>query len=260
MTHRPNVRLIIIDPAGSYIGRTGVNENRDAELRSLLDPMAELAARRRVTIILVKHLNKGAGSKAVHRVSGSVGYVNAVRAAFIVDPDPDDPTRKLFLPPHFNIGPTPPGLAYTLRSLEEDEQRGVLANFPRLGEEEAAALGPQLFRAQWVGRVDISADEALSDKRLRRDPTKVNQCAVWLEGFLSRYAYPSNEIRAAAEREGFTFDNQKEAKAKLRRDGKLWNKKSNEPGGDWWSGLGRPETWTPRPGDPADRTADTATT
>src|SRR5262249_4851137 len=65
LVQRPEARLVIIDPAGSYIGRAGVDENKDAELRSLLDPLAELAARRDVVIFLVKHLNKGASAKAV---------------------------------------------------------------------------------------------------------------------------------------------------------------------------------------------------
>ena len=34
-------------------------------LRALLDPLAEMAARRRVTVLLVKHLNKGVSARAV---------------------------------------------------------------------------------------------------------------------------------------------------------------------------------------------------
>ncbi len=70
---RPNVRAVVIDPAGAYIGKSGVDDHKDSELRSLLDPMGELAARQRVTIFLVKHLIKGATIKAVHKVSGSAG-------------------------------------------------------------------------------------------------------------------------------------------------------------------------------------------
>ena len=34
-------------------------------------------------------------AKAVHKVSGSTGYVNTVRAAFLVAPDPQDEGKKL---------------------------------------------------------------------------------------------------------------------------------------------------------------------
>ena len=36
----------------------------------------EMAAKMRVTVVIVKHLNKGVNAKAVHKVSGSAGYVN----------------------------------------------------------------------------------------------------------------------------------------------------------------------------------------
>src|SRR5262249_45617376 len=101
--------------AGAYIGRAGCDYHRDSELRALLAPLAELAAKRRVAVVLVKHLNKGVSARAVHKVSGSTGYVNSVRAAFLVAPDPQDPDRKLFLPLKFNIGPKPQGFAFRLK-------------------------------------------------------------------------------------------------------------------------------------------------
>src|SRR5207244_482487 len=79
---RPEGRLVVVDPAGAYIGKSGIDDHKDSDLRALLGPLAELAARHAVTILLVKHLNKGVTAKAVHKVGGSVGYVNAVRAAF----------------------------------------------------------------------------------------------------------------------------------------------------------------------------------
>ena len=82
----PAVRLAVIDPAGAYVGAAKVDDYKESELRALLAPLAELAARRNVTIVLVKHFVKGATAKAVYKVGGSVGYVNTVRAAFVVVP------------------------------------------------------------------------------------------------------------------------------------------------------------------------------
>src|SRR5262249_557825 len=72
----PEIRLVCIDPAGAFISRAGVNENKDADLRSILGPLSEAANQTGAAIILIKHLNKGTGLSAVQRVSGSVGYVN----------------------------------------------------------------------------------------------------------------------------------------------------------------------------------------
>src|SRR5262249_33598487 len=160
-----------------------------------------------VTIILVKHLNKGVTAKAVHMVSGSAGYVNAVRAAFLVAPDPQDEGKKFLLPLKFNLGPKPRGLAYRLQALDPAEADGLLAPFDRLAGEDRDLLASQLFRPEWLGRVDDDPDAVMSQAaRKERDPSRVDACAEWLEQFLEGYAYPSDEIRQAAKEAGYTFD------------------------------------------------------
>jgi hypothetical protein len=247
----PSIRLVVIDPAGAYIGRSGVDDYNDSQLRSLLGPMAELAARREVTILLIKHLVKGATTKAVHKVGGSAGYVNAVRAAFVVAPDTENADRKLFLPLKFNLGPKPSGLAYRMRSLEPYEQQRILDGYcAHLDAQDRDRLAGQLFRIEWLGAVDVDADRVLGEQA-RRDggPNKVERAMEWLTEFLASYAYPSDEIKAAAKEAGFTFDNLKEAKARLKEKG-LHNSNKAEFGGGWWSGFGAPESWVLRPSTP----------
>jgi hypothetical protein len=247
LKQRPKVRLVVIDPAGAYIGRTGVDDHKDSELRSLLDPMAELAARYRVTILLVKHLNKGATTKAIHKVSGSTGYVNAVRAAFVIAPSQEEESIKLLLPLKFNIAKKPTGLSYALESLTPQEAESLLAQFGHLGAEDRARLAEQLFRVTWLGPVTTDADSLFAQAaRGKRDGNKVKACAEWLERFLKEYAYPSDEIVEAAKREGFTFDNVKEAKAQLMAKG-LQSSNRGRFQGAWWSGFGFPDAWNLRP-------------
>jgi putative DNA primase/helicase len=50
---RPDVRLIVIDPITSYMGR--VDSHRTTDVRSVLEPLAEMAARRRVAILAITH-------------------------------------------------------------------------------------------------------------------------------------------------------------------------------------------------------------
>jgi hypothetical protein len=248
---RPGIRLVVIDPAGAYVGRSGVDDYNDSELRSLLGPMAELAARRQVTILLVKHLVKGATSRAVHKVGGSAGYVNTVRAAFVVAPDREDADKKLFLPLKFNLGPRPAGLAYRMRPLDPLDQRAIFDKYgSHLDAPDQDRLGEQLFRIEWLGTVDVDAEQVLSEQaRRQRDPNKVEKCMEWLKQFLASYAFPSDEILAAAKKEGFTFDNLKEAKAKLKDNG-LRHSNRGRLAGDWWSGFGDPDSWTLRPSTP----------
>jgi hypothetical protein len=249
LERQPNVRLVVIDPAGAYVGKAGVDDHKDSELRTLLDPMAELAAERRVTFIIVKHLNKGVTAKAVHKVAGSAGYVNAVRAAFIVTPDPaGEEGRRLLLPLKFNLGPKPQGLAYRPVTLTQEEQHRALKGYGDLPDDDLDHLARQLFRVEFLGPVDVNPDDAMSEPAKReRGPNKVEKCAEWLAGFLKDYAYPSEEIKAAAYKQRFTFDNVKEAKALLRADQGLRHSNKGRFQGTWWSGFGDPDTWQLRP-------------
>jgi hypothetical protein len=244
----PNIRLVVIDPAGAYIGRSGVDDYNDSQLRSLLGPMAELAARTQVTILLVKHLVKGATAKAVHKVSGSAGYVNAVRAAFVVAPDGEDTDKKLFLPLKFNLGPRPSGLAYRMRSLDTLEQATILDEYGQhLDQPDRDRLAQQLFRIAWEGTVNTTADAVMADPaRQERGPGKVDQAAEWLEQFLGRYAYPHAEIIAAGEAAGHTRDNLFRARRdKLNEKIKASNR--GQFGGQWYWGPGNPDSWVIRP-------------
>jgi hypothetical protein len=108
---RNNVRLVIIDPVSSYLGK--IDSHKNADVRSVLDPLSEMAARLRVAVICNNHFSKGGGS-ANSKVIGSVAFVNAVRAAFIVTPDSEDETRRLLLPSKKNIGTMGSGLAYRI--------------------------------------------------------------------------------------------------------------------------------------------------
>jgi len=104
--------LVIIDPITSYLGR--VDSHKNAELRSVLEPLGKMAARLRVTVIANTHLSKASVGSANSRVIGSVAFVNHSRATFIVTADAEDRGRRLFLPSKTNLGKPRDGLAYRI--------------------------------------------------------------------------------------------------------------------------------------------------
>ena len=104
--------LVIIDPITSYLGK--VDSHKNADIRSVLEPLGKMAAKRHVTIIANTHLSKASDGSANSRVIGSVAFVNHARAAFIVTADPDDTGRRLFLPSKTNLGKPREGLAYRI--------------------------------------------------------------------------------------------------------------------------------------------------
>jgi putative DNA primase/helicase len=104
---------VFIDPISSYMGRD-VDSHVDADVRSVLGPVAALAAKYQAVVIGIMHLNKSTDVKALYRAGGSIAYVAAARAAFAVAADPDDEERHLFFPVKMNLAPDPPALAYRL--------------------------------------------------------------------------------------------------------------------------------------------------
>jgi putative DNA primase/helicase len=108
-------RLVVIDPISAYLGRNV--ENANAEMRSLLAPLAALAAERHLAVLVVSHLRKGEGA-AMYRTLGSMALVAACRSAWIVCRDPDDPRRRcLLLPVKNNLAGDVGGLAYSIEPL-----------------------------------------------------------------------------------------------------------------------------------------------
>lgn len=168
------VRFVAIDPPTAYLG--GVDDHKNAELRGLLSPLKNWAARHRIGIVFNTHVNKPQGAKveAMMRVMGSVAWVNAVRAGHMFARDPADPERRLFVGMKLNIGKERKGLAYRI------VETGSLA------------------RVEWLGEVDTTADEAINREKRKRDVV----AADWLEQlFAQEMEVPSRRIFDTAKAE-----------------------------------------------------------
>jgi putative DNA primase/helicase len=137
-------RLLIIDPISCYCGKTDSHKNN--EVRAVLAPLAELAARRGIAVVSVTHLRKSEGA-AVHRAMGSLAFIAAARAAWCVTRDKADEKRRLFLPLKNNLGNDQSGLAFRF----------------------APASGHTVPALEWFAEpVTTTADEALEPERKPR--------------------------------------------------------------------------------------------
>jgi hypothetical protein len=169
LAQRRDVALVVIDPVSAYL--SGVDTHINADVRAILAPLGELAAKHGVAIVCVSHLNKGGANKhnagdALLRVSGSLAFVAAARAAYIVTRDQGDPPRRLFLPAKNNVGKELPGLAFTVESHE-------LAN------------GVETSRVLWEPEpVAITADEAMAAPMADEDRTMTDEATDLLRELL----------------------------------------------------------------------------
>jgi hypothetical protein len=188
----PQCRLIVVDPVSAYLD--GADSHNNAEVRGVIAPLSELASDIGAAIIFVTHLNKGTGGSALYRATGSLAFVAAARAAFLVTRDKGDPARRLFLPLKNNLGPDTTGMAYRIEEVD-----GV----PRVAWEDEC--------------ISISADEALGrdDDQGDHESTLAGDAAEWLSDVLSGGPVPSNEVKKHAKEAGYSWATIRRAQAAL---------------------------------------------
>jgi putative DNA primase/helicase len=195
---RENVKLVIIDPVSSYLGK--VDSHKNADVRSVLEPLGEMAARLRVAIICNNHFSKGGGS-ANSRVIGSVAFVNQARAAFIVTPDEDDDTRMLLIPSKMNIAPIRHGLAYRIE--------GCLIEF----EGKEIATSRIMYEST---PITITADQALAamdgNGQARTDKAEASD---FLQDILANGPLPAKQVKAEATEAGISAKSLRSAREAL---------------------------------------------
>lgn len=208
-----DVAMIVIDPVTAYCG--GIDTHRTSDVRGMLAPLAELAREHATAVICVSHLRKDRGD-ALRSVTGSLAWVAAARAMYIVARDPNDETRRLMLPAKNNLGEDRTGLAYSI---------------------EAATVGEGIAtsRVSWHAEaVTVSADDALSADA--GDPaarSERNSAADWLADLLAAGPLPAREVRRHADEAGYAWRTLHRARdaagVTVRREG-------YGPGGQWmWS-------------------------
>ena len=180
--------LIVIDPITAYLGSSDSHKN--AEIRALLAPLSDLAAKHSAAVVCVSHLNKSGSGEALMRVTGSLAFVAAARAAFLIAKDPENDTRRLFLPLKNNIGKDHTGLAFSLQSAQVKSTAGLIETSSVMWESEA---------------VTVTADEAMVPLGDPEERGALDDAKDFLKGLLANGQVPSKQIRADAEGAGYSW-------------------------------------------------------
>ncbi len=232
----PDCRLVIIDPITAYLGRA--IECINAEVRRVMNRLNQLATRHRVAILAISHLRKQQGA-ALHRAMGSLAFVAAARAAWLVTKHPnsqkpengesataDSPSnepahasRRLLLPIKNNFAPDTTGLAFSIDSplpLPPGEGRGE--GREGRGEESkgpSEKSSPRIQTAsmptvEWSPEpIDMVADSVAFvpiNRRSGRPDVERQEAVRWLRQQLAAGVRPSVDVEACATANGFKDD------------------------------------------------------
>lgn len=169
-----DVALVIIDPVTAYLGET--DSHKAADVRAVLAPLGEVAARHGAAIVAVSHLRKSGAGEALLQVTGSLAFVAAARAAYIVGKDQTDPARRLMLPVKNNLGDDQTGYAFRIESV-------------------GLPGGIRTSRVTWEAeRVTMTADEALAPAQATEERDTVTEAAEFLRSLLADAPMPAKRV------------------------------------------------------------------
>lgn len=115
-----DIKLVIIDPVSAYLGMgKDVDSHKDKDVRGVLTPVANLAEKHNVTILGVLHLNKSTELGAIYRVSGSMAFVAAARAVWLLERekrDEEDKSLRYFTPIKTNLSVDPESIVFKIEN------------------------------------------------------------------------------------------------------------------------------------------------
>lgn len=248
----PSVKLVVIDPVTGVLGRRKQNDQGD--VREGLQRILQVAIETGVAVVAVTHTNKSTDTaKAIDRVLGSVAFVNVPRAVFMVMRNATDNDQRLLLSIKGNLAKGRPARAFRMVKpdpavVAEMEQSADLSH---LNADDRKSLFNQVYTVQWEDApADVDADELLRQSRSRGDaPSERKNIKAWLEVLFCEFAWPSEEIDAAARALDFSLRTMNVARKELKDAGKISCKPKGQ-GKDkvfWWGPGTNSRLWIKRP-------------
>lgn len=113
---RTNAKLLVLDPLSAYVGEE-TRINTANEVRRQFRPLIELAKEQRCAILIVHHMNKNTGQKAINRGVGTVDIVAAARSVLLVGrTDKDRPDERILAQVKSNLAPTGSAIVFSVGS------------------------------------------------------------------------------------------------------------------------------------------------
>jgi hypothetical protein len=181
--------LVVIDPIVAFLS-SSLATNTDHGVRKSLKPLADLARRTDCAILLVRHLRKKEGGRALYRGLGSVGFVAAARTGLFASRHPSDSSLCVLAMTKSNAAQRGPTLGYRI---------------------ESDASGRAIVR--WRALVDLDADAV--NRRADAPARLRDRAAAWLTAELAKGPRKASELYVAAAEAGIPERTLNRAKAEL---------------------------------------------
>lgn len=180
-------KLLVVDPFMAYLTIDG---NKEQRVRAAMGPLKRLAEETDISVVLVRHMNKGGGRNPLYRGLGSIEITAAVRSAFLVAKSPDDPHMRVWCHVKSNLGPLTESLLF-----------------------EPVSNGDGVVRVEWRGQCSYIAEDLLAPSR--NGGGKLDEAKSLLLELLRDRPVRLEEIKLAATKKSISFRTVERAKSDL---------------------------------------------
>jgi hypothetical protein len=183
-------RLLIIDPFLAYLSG-GIDGCNEQDVRRCLHRLADIAEATGCAVVLLRHLNKLSGGKAIYRGAGSIGIIAAARSGLLVARDPDSEQHRVLACTKSNLTATPGSLRFCLE-----------------------AAGHGVCRVAWHGASTYQADELIAQEPVE-ERCFLHDASRFLAGLLSEGPVSAEECLRQARLVGIREKTLRRAKSRL---------------------------------------------
>jgi hypothetical protein len=180
------VGMLVVDPIGAFLS-SATDSHRDASVRRALAPLAQMAERLDLAVLVVAHLTKDESANLLNRVNGAGAFVNAARSVMALARDPDDPdgedgAERVLVHLRGNWGRPVPSLSARVEETEIMLEDGTLTT---------------------IGCLRITGESGVSveDLQGRRGDASRNEIEEAIGAALADGPRPSREVKAEVKRE-----------------------------------------------------------
>ena len=212
-----DVRMVVFDPLSSYFD-SKTNVWQEAQVRAVLEPLAQRAEKWGVAVIGNTHLGKGPKGNANLNILNSVGISNLARMIQMIVKDESDKELRIFGPTKKNITTPMPSLQFRFESV-------------RVGKKQIEA--PKIV---WDGEngADVEDEVMRSQDAKKGKNTARARAGEFIKGVLSGGPKLSAEVFEAAEKAGHSEKTLRRAMEDVQV---AYYKEKGKMDGQWWLTL-----------------------
>ena len=143
-------KLLVLDPLASYIGDCSLNASN--EVRQKFNALINAARETDCAIVVVNHMNKMPGLKAIYRTPGSIDVAGAVRSILLLARDPDEEDKRYLVQTKMNLASKGDALEFSI------EDGGI--KFTGITDKTADEILRKQDFVSGIGRPDVKLQEA----------------------------------------------------------------------------------------------------